>query len=40
MARRLSVAPFHHNTAARIDPALERPGPGLVIWSINQSGDR
>jgi hypothetical protein len=40
IANRLSVAPFHHNTAARIDPALARPGPGLVIWIINDSGDR
>ena len=40
MADRLSVPPFHHNTAARIDPALARPGPGIVIWAIGQSGDR
>jgi hypothetical protein len=40
MADRLLVAPFHHNTAARIDPALERPGPGIVIWDISQRRDR
>lgn len=31
---RTQVAPYLHNTAARIDPALERPGPGLEIWDI------
>ena len=29
------VAPFLHNTDARIDAALERPGPIIDIWSIN-----
>jgi hypothetical protein len=29
-----SVAPFIHNTDARIDPALERPGPMLEIWQL------
>jgi hypothetical protein len=32
---RVEVAPFLHNTAARIHPALERPGPGLDIWALN-----
>jgi hypothetical protein len=40
IADRRSVPPFHHNTAARIDPALARPGPGIVIWAIGESGDR
>jgi hypothetical protein len=31
---RRSVPPYLHNTAARIDSALERPGPGLEIWDI------
>ena len=33
-AERLTVPPFLHNTAARIHPALARPGPGIEIWSI------
>ena len=28
-------APFLHNTDARIDPALERPGPVMEIWQID-----
>jgi hypothetical protein len=32
--RRATVAPFFHNTADRIDPALERPGPIVEIWRI------
>jgi hypothetical protein len=32
---RLAVAPFHHNTATPIHPALERPGPSVVVWSID-----
>jgi hypothetical protein len=39
-ADRLSVAPFLHNTAARIDRALERPGPGIVIWLLNPTPGR
>jgi hypothetical protein len=31
---RVEVPPYLHNTAARIHPALERPGPGLEIWSL------
>ena len=33
-AERASTAPFLHNTAARIEPALERPGPIVDIWQI------
>jgi hypothetical protein len=33
---RRSVPPYLHNTAARIDSALERPGPGLEIWDIRR----
>ena len=29
-----TVAPFLHNTDARIDPALARPGPVLEIWQL------
>jgi len=28
------VPPFLHNTDARLDPALERPGPVIEIWKI------
>lgn len=34
-AERLAAAPFHHNTAARLEPALARPGPIIEIWAIN-----
>jgi hypothetical protein len=34
-AERVDVPPFFHNTAARIHPALERPGPGIEIWAID-----
>jgi hypothetical protein len=37
-ADRVDVAPFLHNTSARIHPALERPGPGIEIWTINREG--
>jgi hypothetical protein len=30
-----AVAPFLHNTDARLDPALERPGPIIEIWRID-----
>ena len=30
-----AIEPFLHNTDARIDPALERPGPVLEIWQID-----
>jgi hypothetical protein len=33
-ALRRATPPFLHNTAARIEPALERPGPGIEIWSL------
>jgi hypothetical protein len=29
------AVPFLHNTDARIDEALERPGPVVEIWQIN-----
>ena len=29
------VPPFLHNTDARLDPALERPGPVIEIWKID-----
>jgi hypothetical protein len=29
------VAPFLHNTDARLDSALERPGPVIEIWRID-----
>jgi hypothetical protein len=32
------VEPFLHNTDARIDEALERPGPRLEIWQLNGPG--
>ena len=33
--RQAQVAPFLHNTDARIDGALERPGPVVEIWQLN-----
>jgi hypothetical protein len=32
------VEPFLHNTDARIDAALERPGPALEIWHLHDAG--
>jgi hypothetical protein len=40
LAERTGVAPYLHNTAARIHGALERPGPGLEIWDIELSHSR
>jgi hypothetical protein len=37
-ATRARVDPFLHNTDARIDEALERPGPPLEIWQLNAPG--
>ena len=37
-AERARIDPFLHNTDARIDNALERPGPPLEIWQIDGSG--
>jgi hypothetical protein len=37
-AERGEVPPYLHNTAARIHPVLERPGPGLEIWDIQLNG--
>lgn len=34
---RASVPPFLHNTAAVVDPALERPGPIIEVWQLNGS---
>ena len=39
-ASRADVPPYLHNTAARIDSALERPGPGLEIWDVQLNGGR
>ena len=33
--RRREVAPFLHNSDARIDRSLERPGPIIDIWTIH-----
>lgn len=33
---RARVAPFLHNTDTPYDPALERPGPGIEIWSVSR----
>ncbi len=33
----LAVEPFLHNTNARIDKRLERPGPVVEIWQLNDS---
>lgn len=33
--RQARVPPFLHNTDARLDPALERPGPVIEIWRID-----
>ena len=38
VAGRANVDPFLHNTDARIDPALERPGPALDLWQIDDPG--
>jgi hypothetical protein len=34
---RAAVPPFMHNTAARIHPVLERPGPIIEIWQVGPS---
>lgn len=36
--RQARTEPFLHNTDARIDEALERPGPVVEIWQLNGSG--
>jgi hypothetical protein len=33
-----AIDPFLHNTDARLDAALERPGPALEIWQIDGPG--
>ncbi len=35
-AARGTVAPFFHNTDARIDVALERPGPPISVYRITE----
>jgi hypothetical protein len=35
---RAAVPPFLHNTAARIHPWLERPGPTVEIWELKGGG--
>ncbi len=35
---RAQIDPFLHNTDARIDDALERPGPPLEIWQLDGPG--
>ena len=37
-AEQARIEPFLHNTDARIDEALERPGPTLEIWQLNGPG--
>ncbi len=37
-AEQARIEPFLHNTDARIDEALERPGPPLEIWQLNAPG--
>jgi hypothetical protein len=32
---RAGVPPFVHNTDARIDQALERPGPVIEVWRVD-----
>lgn len=34
-AARTSVAPFEHNTDARVHPALDRPGPVVEVWRVD-----
>jgi hypothetical protein len=31
------IAPYLHNTDARIDPRLERPGPVIELWRLNDT---
>ena len=37
-AEQARVDPFLHNTDARIDAALERPGPAVEIWQLEDPG--
>jgi hypothetical protein len=39
-AERTRIDPFLHNTDARIDAALERPGPTLEIWQLESIGSK
>lgn len=33
-AQQAAISPYFHNTAVRIDPALERPGPIVEVWRL------
>ena len=39
-AEQARIDPFLHNTDARIDKALERPGPLVEIWQLEHSGGK
>ena len=39
-AEQARIDPFLHNTDARIDKALERPGPVVEIWQLEHSGGK
>jgi hypothetical protein len=39
-AEQARIDPFLHNTDARIDDALERPGPRMEIWAIDGHGPK
>jgi Dolichyl-phosphate-mannose-protein mannosyltransferase len=39
-AEQTRIDPFLHNTDARIDDALERPGPPLEIWQLHDPGPK
>jgi hypothetical protein len=39
-AEQMRIEPFLHNTDARIDDALERPGPPLELWQIDGQGPK
>jgi len=39
-AEQMRIDPFLHNTDARIDKALERPGPPLELWQIDGQGPK
>jgi hypothetical protein len=39
-AEQMRIDPFLHNTDARVDEALERPGPPLELWQIDGRGPK
>ena len=39
-AEQMRIDPFLHNTDARIDDGLERPGPPLELWQIDGDGPK